>query len=182
MTTMRRLSLVAASALLAFAVAAPVAAAQPHRTTIVDAVLAADGEFDVLQAAVVEAGLVGALDGKRQFTVFVPTDAGFVSTFSGLLGTSLTEAQVIDFVAAGGVDGAFGDGALASILLYHVAPGERWASDVLASTRIRTLNGDFATPSLVGGMAYIDEARILAADVDVSNGVIHVIDRVIFPG
>lgn len=58
----------------------------------------------MLQAAVIEAGLVGLLDGKRQLTVFAPTDGAFVSTFEGVLGVSLTEADVIDFVSAGGVD------------------------------------------------------------------------------
>jgi uncharacterized surface protein with fasciclin (FAS1) repeats len=180
---MRRLMLLAASALLALTVAAPAFAARPAvGPSIVDAVLADDGEFDILQAAVIEAGLVGVLDGNRRFTVFAPTDAGFVTTFSGLLDASLTEGQVIAFIEAGNVDAAFGDGALKSILLYHVAPGVRASGDVLASTRIRTLNGDFAIPSVQGGNAYIDDARIVLPDQFVRNGVIHVIDRVIFPG
>jgi uncharacterized surface protein with fasciclin (FAS1) repeats len=180
---MRRLMLIAASALLALTAAAPAFAARPAMgPSIVDAVLANDGEFDILQAAVIEAGLVGALDGNRRLTVVAPTDAGFVATFSGLLGTSLTEAQVISFIDAGNVDAAFGAGALKSILLYHVAPGVRDSGDVLDSTRIRTLNGDFAVPSVQGGVPYIDDAQIVLPDQFVRNGVIHVIDRVIFPG
>lgn len=178
---MRRITLIAASALLALTTAAPAWAAPQARTTIVDAVLANDGEFDVLQAAVIEAGLVEALDRNRQLTVFAPTDAGFVTTFSGLLGVSLTEGDVISFIEAGNVDAAFGAGALRSILLYHVAPGRRASEDVISATRIRTLNGEFALPSVSGSDAYIDDALILIPDLGVSNGIIHVIDRVIFP-
>ena len=51
-----------------------------------------------------------------------------------------------------------------------------------SSTRIRTLDRDFLSPSVQGGSAYVDGARIILADVDASNGVIHVIDRVLVPG
>ena len=70
----------------------------------------------------------------------------------------------------------------ARVLLHHVAPGERFSGDVLDSTRIRTLNRDFVYPSVQGGSAYISGATILIADVDASNGVIHVIDSVLLPG
>ena len=71
---------------------------------------------------------------------------------------------------------------LRAVLLHHVAPGERFSGDVVSSTRIRTLNRDFLFPSVHGGSAFVDGARILLADVDASNGVIHVIDRVLVPG
>ena len=84
---MRRLTLILLSAgLLASLVAAPVAA-RPARSTIVDtaiAVNASSGEFDHLIAAVVRTGLVDTLDGRRQFTVFAPTDAAFESLFARL--------------------------------------------------------------------------------------------------
>ena len=169
---MRRLhitAVVAAAALSLAVVATPVAARQPG-ATIVDtaiAVNAATGEFDELIAAVVRAGLVDELDGHRQFTVFAPTDAAFH-----------------DLYAALGVDGVddIPVPTLRAVLLHHVAPGERFSSDVVNSTRIRTLNRDFLSPSVHGGAAYVDGARILLADVDASNGVIHVIDRVLVPG
>ena len=63
-----------------------------------------------------------------------------------------------------------------------MAPGVRLSGDVVASTRIRTLNRDFVFPSVSGGSAYVDGARILAVDVKASNGVIHVIDSVLLPG
>ena len=167
---MRRLTAAIAAAALSVAViAAPVAARQPG-ATIVDtaiAVNASTGEFDELIAAVVRAGLVDALDGRRQFTVFAPTDAAFEALYAAL-----------------GVDGVddIPVGTLRAVLLHHVAPGERFSGDVLASTRIRTLNRDFLSPSVAGGSAYVDGARILIADVDASNGVIHVIDSVLVPG
>ena len=63
-----------------------------------------------------------------------------------------------------------------------MAPGVRLSGDVVTSTRIRTLNRDFLSPSVQGGSAYVDGARILIPDVDASNGVIHVIDTVLLPG
>ena len=134
---MRRLLSGFAAALMALTIAvAPAIAAHPGAKpgdeTIVEIVLVADGEFDVLQAAVIEAGLAGALsDTSRQYTVFAPTDLAFVTTFRALLGnTGLTEADVIAFIEAGGVDGAFGDGALKDILLYHVTNGRRTSTSV----------------------------------------------------
>ena len=166
---MRRITFILLSAgLLASLVAAPVAARQP-RSTIVDtaiAVNAATGEFDHLIAAVVRTGLVDTLDGRRQFTVFAPTDAAFESLFAAL-GVSGVEEIPLDTLRA--------------VLLYHVAPGERFSVDVLDSTRIRTLSKKFVHPSVRSGTPYINDARIVAADIDVSNGVIHVIDAVLLP-
>ena len=171
----------ALAATLALAVgAAPAfaaAGARPGKSTIVEIVLAEDGEFDVLQAAVIEAGLVGPLSGTdRQLTVFAPTDAAFVATFRSLLGNdALTEADVIAFVDAGGVDTAFGEGALADILLFHVTNGRRTSGSVVQPPRYRMLNGD----SLSRGQLL--DAGIVAVDISASNGVIHVIDWVLLP-
>jgi uncharacterized surface protein with fasciclin (FAS1) repeats len=172
----------ATAAALALAIgAAPVFAANPGAkpgdATIVEIVLAEDGEFDVLQAAVIEAGLAGALSSTDdQYTVFAPTDAAFVATFRALLGNgSLTEADVIGFVEAGGVDTAFGDGALADILLFHVTNGRRTSKSVVKAPQYRMLNGDRLT------RAQLFEAGIAAVDVSASNGVIHVIDGVLLP-
>lgn len=143
-------------------------AAKPGDNTIVDIVLADDGEFDVLQAAVIEAGVVGLLDGSRQLTVFAPTDAAFVDTFEGILGSSLSEADVIEFVSDGGVDAAFGDGALAGILAYHVIPGRRTSKSVLAAPSYNTLNGSLSEGELVA-------AGVVPADISASNGVIHIL-------
>ena len=159
---MRRLTALGIAGLLALAVAAPVSA-RTSSPSIVDTAVAVNGstgEFDHLIAAVVRADLVATLDGNRQFTVFAPTDAAFEDLFDAL-----------------GVSGM-----LRAVLLYHVAPGERFAGDVVSSSRIRTVSKGFLWPSLSGGNAYVNDAQILATDIDVSNGVIHVIDRVLLPG
>ena len=135
---MRKLLGGTTAALLALTIAATPAfaanaGAKPGTDTIVQIVLAVDGEFDVLQAAVIEAGLAGALSSTDdQYTVFAPTDWAFVSTFRSLLSdNSLTEADVIAFIEAGGVDTAFGPGALADILLFHVTNGRRTSNSVV---------------------------------------------------
>jgi uncharacterized surface protein with fasciclin (FAS1) repeats len=142
----------------------PAAGAKPGDKTIVDLVLADDGEFDVLQAAVVRAGLVDALNGTAQHTVFAPTDLAFVTT----LGVA-NEAAAIDAVNALTVD------ALTDILLYHVTNGRRNSTSVLGAPRYQMLNGDTLTrDSLVA-------AGIATTDISASNGIVHVINAVLLP-
>lgn len=151
---------------LAFASFAPAFAAR-QKTTIVDKALeinAATGEFSTLIAAVVAADLVGTLDGNRQFTVFAPTDAAFAK-----LGLNASNIGTLDKAT------------LTNILLYHVAPGERFAADVVSSSKIRMLNKSFAAVEVNDMGAFIDGAKIILTDVDVDNGVIHVVDSVLLP-
>ncbi len=170
------------AAVLALAIAAaPTFAAnagsKPGDSRIVEIVLVNDGEFDVLQAAVIEAGLAGALSSTdTQYTVFAPTDWAFISTFRALLGdASLTEGDVIAFIEAGGVDTALGNGALVDILLFHVTNGRRTSNSVVKAPQYRMLNGDRLTRSELLG------AGIAAVDISASNGVIHVINGVLLP-
>ena len=178
---MRKLIGTAATALLVLAFAAAPAfagaGAKPGTSTIVEIVLTADGEFDVLQAAVIEAGLVDALNSPDdQYTVFAPTDAAFVATFRAVLDdNSLTEAQVIAFIDGGGVDAAMGTGTLADILLYHVTNGRRTSTSVVAAPRYQMLNGESLS------RADLLAAGIAVVDISASNGVIHVIDSVLLP-
>ena len=165
---MRRLVALGAAGLLVLAIAGP-ASARNHSPSIVDTAIAVNqstGEFDHLIEAVVRADLVATLDGNRQFTVFAPTDAAFEDLFDALGVSGVNDIPV---------------GTLRAVLLYHVAPGERFAADVVSSARIRTLSKGFLWPSVNGGV-YINDAQVIAADIDVSNGVIHVIDRVLLPG
>jgi transforming growth factor-beta-induced protein len=166
---MRRIALVAASAALVLGLsAAPVSARQPGPTIVGAAISvnASTGEFDHLIAAVVRAGLVDTLNGNRQFTVFAPTDAAFEQLFA-VLGVSSVNQIPVDTLRA--------------VLLYHVAPGQRFSGDVVSSDRIRTVSKAFLRPSVHDGSAWINDARIVLPDVDVSNGVIHVIDKVLLP-
>jgi uncharacterized surface protein with fasciclin (FAS1) repeats len=179
---MRKILGGATAALLALTIAAaPVfaahAGAKPGDATIVDIVLVNDGEFDVLQAAVIKAGLAGALSSPDvQYTVFAPTDAAFVATFRSLLSdNTLTESDVIAFINAGGVDTAFGDGALANILLYHVTNGRRTSTSVVHAPGYAMLNGEKLSRT------QLLSAGIAAVDISASNGVIHVINSVLLP-
>jgi transforming growth factor-beta-induced protein len=112
--------------------------------------------------------VIQTLSGKGQFTVFAPTDAAFVSLLSEL---NLTAPQLLSNKAL-----------VTKVLLYHVARGNRDSADVLASDRIRTLQGGFL---FQGGGVLTDAngrtANIIDTDIKASNGVIHVIDRVVLP-
>lgn len=141
------------------------AAAKPGKQTIVQIVLADDGEFDVLQAAVIRAGLVDALNGKRQLTVFAPTDAAFI----GLLGAADEEEAIEKIESFEDVE------ALANILLYHVTEGRRNSRSVLAAPRYAMLNGGVLT------RATLLQAGVAATDISASNGIIHVINNVLIP-
>lgn len=158
----------------AFGSLAPTALAAPKTgDTIVDVALAANaetGEFSILIAALQAAdpAVIQTLSGKGQFTVFAPTDAAFVSLLGEL---GLTANQLLSNKAL-----------VTQVLLYHVARGNRDSGDVIASDRIRTLNGGFLFQS--GGVLTDANGRtsnIIAVDIKASNGVIHVIDRVVLP-
>ena len=167
---MRRIALALTSVALILGVTAAPAAARQPGPTIVGAAIAVNaqsGEFSHLIEAVTRAGLVDTLNGHRQLTVFAPTDAAFEDLFTALGVSGVDQIPVVT---------------LRAVLLYHVAPGERFSGDVVASTRIRTLSKGFLVPSVHDGSAWVNDARIVAADVDVSNGVIHVIDKVLLPG
>jgi transforming growth factor-beta-induced protein len=139
-------------------------AAKPGNSTIVEIVLQPDGEFDVLQAAVVRAGLVDVLNGKGQYTVFAPSDAAFIAT----LGVA-NEAEAIAAINAMPLD------ALTNILLYHVMGGRHTSRSVLAAPEYEMLNGENLTRDELLG------AGIAHADISASNGIIHVINHVLIP-
>ncbi len=172
---MQRMTTLAVVAAMALTMALPASAAPasqaPPASTIVDIVLADDGEFDVLQATVIQAGLVDVLNGTKKLRVFAPTDAAFVSTFEGILGGTLSEQDVISFIEAGGVDAAFGDGALANILGYHVTNGDR--APVLARRAYRMFNGDRVTRH------QLLDAGVSTTNILASNGVINVLDTAV---
>ena len=140
------------------------AAAKPGNSTIVEIVLQPDGEFDVLQAAVVKAGLVDLLNGKDQHTVFAPTDLAFVTT----LGVA-DEAAAIAAVEGLPVD------QLTNILAYHVTHGRRTSRSVLAAPSYQMLNGGTLTRDALSA------AGIAATDISASNGIVHVINAVLLP-
>jgi uncharacterized surface protein with fasciclin (FAS1) repeats len=155
------------------AFAAPAAFAAPKGPTIVDVAIAANedtGNFDILIEAVLAADpiVINTLSGNGQFTVFAPTDAAFEALLGDL---DLTKDQLFANKAL-----------LTQVLLYHVARGNRDSAEVLASSRIRTLEGGFLSQS--GGVLTDANGRtsnIIDVDIRASNGIIHVIDSVVLP-
>jgi len=142
----------------------PAAGAKPGAETIVGIVLEEDGEFDVLQAAVIRAGLVDTLNGTTQYTVFAPTDQAFVTTLG-----------VIDEAAAIAAVNALPVPDLTDILLYHVTHGRRNSKSVLRAPNYQMLNGDTLTRS------ELTAAGIAATDISAANGIVHVINAVLIP-
>ena len=132
---------------------------------IVDTAMAAD-QFKTLTAALGAAGLVDTLKGPGPFTVFAPTDAAFAKLPAGTV-ESLLKPENKDQLTA--------------ILTYHVVPGSVMAADVVKLTEAKTVNGKMIKVNVDGGNVMIDDAKVTAADIVASNGVIHVIDAVILP-
>jgi uncharacterized surface protein with fasciclin (FAS1) repeats len=123
------------------------------------------GSFTTLVAAVQAAGLEDALRGEGPFTVFAPSDEAFAKLPEGTVEALLADPQ----------------GALSRILLYHVIPGKVMAADVTDGLTAETLRGAEISFSIMEGMVKINDANIVATDIEASNGVIHVIDSVILP-
>ncbi len=129
---------------------------------IVDTAIAA-GSFNTLVKAIQAAGLVETLKGKGPFTVFAPTDEAFAK------------------LPAGTLEGLLKDKAkLASILTYHVVPGKVMSSDVAKLSSAKTVQGQDVKISTAGGVR-VNDAKVIQADIQATNGVIHVIDTVILP-
>lgn len=131
--------------------------------TIVD-VAAGNPDFETLVAAVTAADLVETLSGDGPFTVFAPTDDAFDALPEGLLDALLLPEN---------------KDALTSILTYHVVSGEVMAADVTAGD-VETVEGSTIAITTDGGVM-VNDANVVTTDVDASNGVIHVIDKVIVP-
>ncbi len=128
---------------------------------IVDTAVKA-GNFKTLVAAVQAAGLVDTLKGAGPFTVFAPTDEAFAKIPKATL------------------DGLLKDkAALTKILTYHVVSGKVMAKDVKAGA-VKTVQGQDITLATTSGVT-VNGAKVVAADVAASNGVIHAIDTVIMP-
>ena len=123
------------------------------------------GSFKTLLAAVKAAGLVETLQGTGPFTVFAPTDAAFAA------------------LPAGRLDGLLKDpAALKKILLYHVVSGSVTSDKVVGLTSATSVEGSPIAISVKDGTVYLnDSAKVVTPDVMASNGVIHVIDKVILP-
>ena len=137
------------------------APADTHRD-IVDTAVSA-GQFNTLAKALTEAGLVDTLKGKGPFTVFAPTDEAFAKLPAGTLDALLKDKAK-----------------LKSVLTYHVVAGKVLAADVVKLSEAKTVQGQSVKISTTGGVK-VNDANVVKTDIMASNGVIHVIDKVILP-
>ena len=122
------------------------------------------GNHNSLVAALAHAGLVDTLSGVGPFTVFAPTDQAFTDAGIDLADFNTEEANQT----------------LVDILTYHVVSGEVLSSALTDGMSVETLNGDNITIG-VGDNVTVNDATVTLADVVSSNGVIHVIDKVLLP-
>lgn len=167
---MKNWSLIAGFTMLALAAASSPAqagscsstVAHAHSGDIVD-IAASNDSFSTLVTAVQAAGLVDVLKGEGPFTVFAPTNEAFAKLPPGTLQTLLNDKE-----------------ALTRVLTYHVVPGRVMAADVMSLTSAKTVQGQSIQIDTSSGVR-INEATVVATDIEASNGVIHVIDTVIVP-
>ena len=135
-----------------------------HSMVIVDTAVTA-GSFETLVAAVQAAGLVDTLKGEGPFTVFAPTDEAFAALPEGTVESLLLEENKAQLV---------------EILTLHVVPGKVMSGDVSDGMTAEAVSGGTLTVDTDSGVM-INGANVVQADIEASNGVIHVIDKVILP-
>lgn len=123
-----------------------------------------DGRFTTLVEALQAAELVDTLKGTGPFTVFAPTDAAFDALPAGTLDALLDDIP-----------------ALTDTLLYHVVPEKLMAADLMDMTSVETVSGATLAISVTNGDVMVNDSQVIEPDIEVSNGVIHIIDTVLIP-
>jgi len=137
--------------------------AQPTNTILDIVVNSAD--HNTLEAAVLAAGLEGALASPGPFTVFAPTDAAFAALPAGTIDALLADPT----------------GLLTDILLYHAVAGVAMSTDLTDGMMVTTLEGSDVTVTINANGVFINDAQVIVADIMADNGVVHVIDAVLIP-
>jgi uncharacterized surface protein with fasciclin (FAS1) repeats len=137
----------------------------PSTKDIIETAIEA-GSFKTLAAALGAAELVETLQGDGPFTVFAPTDEAFAALPAGTVESLLKPENKAK---------------LQAVLTYHVVPGRIYASQAIEAGKATTVQGSEVTIKAKDGKVTVDGANVVAADIDSSNGVIHVIDAVILP-
>ncbi|MCA9280172.1 MAG: fasciclin domain-containing protein [Phycisphaeraceae bacterium] len=137
----------------------------PEQRNIVEVANSA-GSFNTLLTAATHAGLAGALSGEGPFTILAPTDEAFAKLPAGTVESLLKPENKQK---------------LAEILKYHVIPAKAYSTDAIGMGAGKSLQGNSVMFTVRDGQLFADNARIIKTDIDASNGVIHVIDRVILP-
>jgi uncharacterized surface protein with fasciclin (FAS1) repeats len=158
----RIVAVLAAGAAIAAPAAAVGAGSAPTGNIVQTAVSA--GDFTTLVKLVKQAGLVGALSGKGKLTVFAPTDAAFAKVPKATLAALAKDKAK-----------------LRSVLLYHVVKGQVLSGQVVKLTSAKTLEGASVPIRVSGTTVRVGDARVVTPDVRATNGVIHVINRVLLP-
>jgi uncharacterized surface protein with fasciclin (FAS1) repeats len=138
-------------------------AAKGSEGNIVQTAVAA-GQFKTLAKLLKRAGLVSALQQPGPYTVFAPTDAAFKKVPAKTLNALLHNKAK-----------------LKAVLLYHVVSGKVTAADVVKLKTAKTLNGKSIRIRVSGSNVFVDKAKVTKTDVMASNGVIHVVNRVLIP-
>jgi uncharacterized surface protein with fasciclin (FAS1) repeats len=138
------------------------ASAAPSKNIVETA--AAAPQFSTLVSLVERADLAEALSGKRQLTVFAPTDAAFDKVPKETLNALLEDKAL-----------------LRKVLLYHVVAGKVPAKQVVKRDGAKTLNGARATFAVKGKRVFVNDARVITPDIRASNGIVHAVNRVLIP-
>ena len=159
---MNKRTLLTAAVVAALVLPATLRASDHGTKDIVDTAIAA-GSFKTLATALQAAGLVDTLKGKGPFTVFAPTDEAFAKIPKADLDALLKDKAK-----------------LTRVLTYHVVPGKVMAKDVAKLSEAMTVEGRSVKIDTTSGVK-VDGANVVKADIEASNGVIHVIDSVILP-
>jgi len=165
MITLLVVAAIGTSLLAAAATARTTASASKAGTEadIVQTAVAA-GKFKTLTKLLRRAGLVSALQKPGPYTVFAPTDAAFKKVPKKTLNTLLHSKAK-----------------LKAVLLYHVVAGKVTAADVVKLKSAKTLNGKNIRIRVSGSNVFVNKSKVTKADVMASNGVIHVVNRVLIP-
>ena len=132
--------------------------------TVVDIIVGSE-DHTILETAVIEAGLAGALSGDGPFTVFAPTDDAFGALEAGVLDALLLDPT----------------GDLANILLYHVVEASAMSTDLNDGDMLTTMLGDDVTVTINMDGVFINDAQVTVANLEADNGIVHVIDAVLLP-
>ena len=138
---------------------------QPSSSTIVETAVATDA-LSTLVAAVTAADLVETLSGDGPFTVFAPTNDAFGALPAGTVDTLLEPANREQ---------------LTSVLTFHVVSGKLLAADLSDGQTLTTVQGQTLTVKIDGATVTVNDVPVVMADVEASNGVVHVIGGVLLP-
>jgi uncharacterized surface protein with fasciclin (FAS1) repeats len=161
---MKKLSTILALAALVLSGTATAATARPTEEKNIVQTAVAAGQFKTLATLLTRAGLVGTLQKPGPYTVFAPTDAAFKKVPKATLNALLRDKAK-----------------LRAVLLYHVVAGEVTAAEVVRLRSAKTVSGKNLRIRVSGSSVFVNSAKVTKTDVAASNGVIHVVNRVLIP-